>query len=262
MLSYKHIYHAGNFADVHKHLILIALLKYLQQDPRPYTYIDTHSGSGIYDLSSAEANKTSEYLDGIEAIKSSKDPAIIEYLSLIYELNNAKSTRYYPGSPEIATMLARSDDIMHFCELHNNEFKLLQNNYRKFKNVFVHHHNGFEGLLSLCPPKIRRGLVLIDPSYEIKSDYEEVAQTVIKAHKKWPEAIFAIWYPMLKAKRHEEMIKAVNKLPGVVISDLVICKPDEVRGMYGTGMIIVNTPEELIGEIGVIEDALNEIYCW
>src|SRR5690242_18464958 len=133
MLSYKHIFHAGNFADVHKHLILIAAFKHLRKSDKPYTYIDTHCGSGIYDLRCSQAQKTGEYKEGIEKFKNLNDPLIVEYVDLIHRLNGSKSTRYYPGSPEIAALMARPDDQLHFIELHNNEFLLLSQHYGKLK---------------------------------------------------------------------------------------------------------------------------------
>lgn len=247
MLSYKHIFHAGSFADVHKHLILIALFKHLQKTPAPYTYIDTHSGSGIYDLASPAARKTGEYLGGIEKIKGAKEPMIVEYLALIYKLNGRKSLRYYPGSPEIATLMARPNDVLHFCELHNNEFQLLKSHYQNYKNTFVHHMNGFEYALKT---KLQKGLVLIDPPYEVKSDYRAVVATV----KKLPKRLVAVWYPMLQAERHVEMVEALQKLGNAYVSE--IRSATRTQGMYGAGMVIINGTQELVQEIKEIEQLL------
>jgi len=214
MLSYQHHYHAGSLSDIHKHGLLIKLIKALTIKDRPLSYMETHSGRGFYDLACWEAQKTGEAKEGIESLlaKNSHPDLNDDYLNLIKLLRiEFSNPSFYPGSPLIAKRLLRPQDELFLMELHPGEIKHLQG-LRKINGpkTNIHHRDGYEGVLAVAPPKNRRGLVLIDPSYEVKSEYNQVAEFCIKLHKKWPESIIMIWYPILNQGYHESMKDNLN----------------------------------------------------
>ena len=251
MLSYQHGFHAGNFADLHKHLTLALLLESLNRKAKPWSYLETHSGRGRYDLRDAQAAKTGEYLEGIAKLWDQHfDSALGRYLDLVRSLN-ATSLETYPGSPLIAASMAREQDQIHLMELHPQEVVELRRNFRSFEQVGVHHRDGFEGVLSLLPPKPNRGLVLVDPAYEVKSEYNQVASFISKSLKVWANGCYAIWYPVLGAARHEEMISLiVDRCPdvGLLRSEMHVDLPAE-RGMFGSGMLLINPPWQVDQEL-------------
>lgn len=202
MLSYRHGFHAGNFVDVHKHVTLMLLLEALKKKDTPFCYIDTHAGAAVYDLQSEFAQKTREYETGISRLWELPDlpEPIAQYVAAVRKMNtgHGKTFRYYPGSPEIAHQLLRSQDRLILMELHNTEIPILREHFENDQQVSVHHRDGFEGLGGLVPPREKRGLVLIDPAYEIKGEFDRVVETVTSAWQKWPTGIYAIWYPVQK----------------------------------------------------------------
>ena len=248
MLSYQHGFHAGNFADLHKHLSLALLLESLNRKSKPWSYLETHSGRGLYDLRDAQAEKTGEYLQGIAKLWSNhSDDGLGRYIDLIRALNPSGNLEIYPGSPQIAANMARADDSIHLMELHPQEVAALKRNFRGYEGVAVHHRDGYEGVLAHLPPKPNRGLVLIDPAYEVKDEYAQVASFVVKALKKWGNASIAIWYPVLSAQRHEQMINSVVMgcpEPSILRSEMHIAAPAE-RGMFGSGMLLINPPWQI-----------------
>lgn len=243
MLSYQHSYHAGNRADVHKHEILARLLAILTEKDRPLTYIETHAGRGIYDLTSAEAQKTGEATEGICALlQEAALPEAHPYMQALAATRLMHGPNSYPGSPAIARHMLRPQDVLHLCELHPQEVRYLRAAI-KAKNIHIHHRNGYEVALALCPPTPLRGLALIDPSYEVKSEYEQAAQCAATLHQKWPQAVIVLWYPMLKAGLHQQMLTTLEAaaLPMLHLPHQW-CSPEEVRGMYGSGILIINPP--------------------
>lgn len=263
MLSYQHGFHAGNFADLHKHLTLTLLLESLNRKAKPWSYLESHSGRGLYDLSDAQAAKTGEYLQGIARLWGlQSDTALGRYLDLVRATNEAE-LKIYPGSPLIAALMARSGDRIHLMELHPQEVQVLKQNFRQYPQVGVHHRDGYEGVLGLLPPKPNRGLVLIDPAYEVKSEYSDVAKFMLKASRAWGNGTFAIWYPILAAARHEAMISEIEKTCGEVAllrSEMLIDRAVE-RGMYGSGMLLINPPwqldQQLADSVPQLISALN-----
>lgn len=234
MLSYQHSYHAGNPADLHKHLVLAELLNLLTRKARGISYLETHAGRGLYDLAAPESLKTGEATEGIEAIELPDSP--LKTALDITRRRFGKSA--YPGSPLIARTLLRAQDRLHLMELHPAEFGALRKALRS-KNTAVHHRDGYEGVLSLSPPKPRKGLVLVDPSYEVKTEYEQVADFTHKLMAKWPEATVMIWYPILPAGRHEDLISWL-KLNFIRHEVSFTLKDGE--GMIGSGLVLVNAP--------------------
>ena len=251
MLSYLHGFHAGNFADVHKHHTLVALLTSLNRKEKPWSYLETHSGKAAYDLSDDQALKTLEFKDGISKLWThpSVNESLLAYLECVKQCNGDE-LQSYPGSPAIAASMAREADKLHLMELHPNEVKVLKHHFRRDPRVSVHHRDGNEGVLSLLPPKPNRGLVLIDPSYEVKEEYEQVVHFITMAHKRWPIGTYAIWYPLLPANRWRFMLEDLRRtgIRNMLLSELHVKQPSE-QGMYGSGMLIMNPPWNLEGAL-------------
>lgn len=234
MLSYQHAFHAGGPADVHKHIALAELVSLLIRKKRPITYMETHAGRGMYDLGSTETARTGEASEGINAIELSE----CAFSDTLNQVRQKHGKTAYPGSPAVAQELLRTDDQIHLMELHPTEHKFLTNNING-KNVHIHNRDGYEGVMSISPPTPRKGLVLIDPSYEVKTEYIDVAKFVHRLIAKWPEATILIWYPILSAKRHEELLSEL-KLP--YQKDEVNFNLKSGKGMTGSGLILVNAP--------------------
>lgn len=241
MLSYQHIYHAGNPADLHKHALLAAMLTRLTEKPKPLTYMETHAGRALYDLSSAEALKTGEAAAGIGA-HGGDFPPDHPYALVLDRVRARHGATAYPGSPLIAAELLREGDSLHLAELHPQEQAALQQ--AMGHRAKVHRQDGYEMVLSLCPPEPRRGMLLIDPSYEVKSEYDRIPDVVKKLHRAWNVGVLAIWYPILKDARHLPMIRALEAqdLPKVLKSEVRFPPVREGHGMVGSGMFVVNTP--------------------
>lgn len=235
MLSYQHAYHAGNLADLHKHASLIALLHSLTRKPRPISYIETHAGRGIYDLASPEATKTGEAARGIQSAALPDGP----YRDLLTRIRAEHGEQAYPGSPLIARETLRDTDQLHLMELHPAEHRALKRALSA-PNVSIHHRNGYEGALALSPPTPRRGLVLVDPSYEIKTEYVEAADFTRRLIAKWPQAVVMLWYPVLPEARHTDLLNGLKPLQ--VLRDEVRFDTGKDRGMTGSGLALVNAP--------------------
>lgn len=251
MLSYQHIYHAGNMADVQKHLWLITVLDYLTKKDKPFLWLDTHAGRGLYDLSSPEAQKIKEYESGIlqfygtETNGTTMPPSLSRYIAFIANLNKGNNIKTYPGSAYLAAKIMRPTDKLYAFDLHKGEFPHLEKTLKNYLNSTTRFENGFQGLKSLIPhTTLKRGGALIDPSYEQKDEYANTAKTVIETYQKWPQGIYMIWYPILDKGLHNELIeplKALN-LPAENISIDELHFGDVERRMKGTGMVIINPP--------------------
>ena len=294
MLSYQHAFHAGNHADILKHLTLTGVLTALNKKDKPYTYFDTHSASGLYDLLDNRAEKTGEAAQGImRLISSLKDefsgshPLLSAYISLIEKYT---SKNLYPGSPEIGRLLLRPCDYMVLSELHPQEIENLRRNMIKApfceaacRQIQIHARNGFEMLKALTPPKTKRGAVLIDPSYEEASDYRDVADTICTVNKKWSNGIIMLWYPLLAHREAEinnmlekitESARALNTNIEIADLRLEVASKDAHKEMslkeyeaseknpprlYGSGILVLNAPWHLEEEVSKEMDLLKEI---
>ncbi|GGB52563.1 ribosomal RNA large subunit methyltransferase J [Oceanisphaera marina] len=249
MLSYRHAFHAGNHADVLKHAVQSLILEALCIKDKGFSYIDTHSGAGGYALDHEWTQKKSEYLTGIAPLwqERQKWPQLAGYFAAIEAMNSGEKLDFYPGSPKVAEYFQRPQDSSTLMELHHNEVELLRQNMSR--NAAIHHRNGFEGLPALLPPTPKRGLVLIDPPYELKEDYQTVARTLAKAYKRWPIGIYAIWYPLLaKNVDRSDGLKAALTNCGfeqVLCAELSVSQQADDFGMYGSGMIVLNPPWKL-----------------
>nr|CAA6823467.1 MAG: Protein involved in catabolism of external DNA [uncultured Thiotrichaceae bacterium] len=221
---------------------------------KPFVYVDTHAGAGVYDLSGKWAGKTGEYAWGIGRIwdQQSKWPLLASYFQTIRSHNPDEKLQYYPGSPDIAAQLLRAQDKIILSELHNNEVDMLRENMRRHKRgddrVGLHHRDGFEALPALMPPTPRRGLVLIDPPYELKEDYTRVVETLKKAYKRWATGTYVVWYPLLAKQRdHSQMMlkKLAQQCDNLLVAELEVEAQQIDLGMHGSGLAIINAPWQL-----------------
>lgn len=241
MLSYQHGYHAGNFADVHKHFILSAMLQSLTRKDKPFSYLETHAGRALYDFTEEQAQKTLEYQQGIARLWQGTIEST-GYMAAVRSFNQ-DALLQYPGSPCIAQYFSRESDRLSLMELHPAESMALKRQFRNSKNIAVHNRDGYEGVAALLPPKPNRGMVLIDPSYEEKSEYDQVVVFLKKALKQWRNGSFAIWYPLLEANRWKSMKHKLQRsgLRNILCSEIEVDSADS-GGMYGSGMLLINPP--------------------
>ena len=261
MLSYRHGFHAGNFADVFKHFLLTYLLKQLKQN-KPFSFIDPFAAAGKYDLKDPFMEKNKEYLNGINKILNTKtsDPLINEYLKLVKQVNknkNIKSIEIYPGSSLFSTLELDKEDKIYLSELHNNEFELLKKNFIDDKRVVCEKKDAYASLSKVISSYEGSRLVLIDPSYEIKNEYEKVLKLINHNHRQFSDVCFMIWYPVLQNGKH---IIFENKMNDFNIKNLTHIKIDlknSLMRMQGTGFFIINSPQNMAENV---ENSLNEIF--
>ncbi len=263
MLSYRHGFHAGNHADVLKHYVLFSVLNYYNEKDKPYWYIDTHSGAGLYDINHEFAEKTGEYHEGIGLLQKSKNlpKELLEFLEFLVQFQINK--KLYPGSPVIAQKIVRSVDRIKLFELHPADSEHLINNFKgqgiKYQ---VQKSDGFQGLISLLPPSSRRAVVLIDPPYEDKNDYRTVVNTLKEAYKRFSTGCYMVWYPLLM---RDESLSLPGKLQRALADNflnvtLSVYEPNgEQFGMFGSGLFIVNPPYTLKKELEKIMPILVDI---
>lgn len=253
MLSYRHSFHAGNFADVLKHIILIQSLDYLNKKDKPWCCLDTHAGPGKYELDGDYALKNREFDNGIAKLWRRDDlpDSVAHYVSLIKRFNKPDQLTRYPGSPLIAKQLLREKDRLCLFELHNTEIKLLMVEAKKDKRIKVFHADGLTSALTLLPPVERRGLVLIDPSYEIKSDYQQVVETLVAMHKRFAVGTYALWYPVIERSRNRKLERALQAtgIKNMQLFELGIRADSNEHGMTASGMIVINPPWTLMAEM-------------
>ncbi|MCK0149027.1 23S rRNA (adenine(2030)-N(6))-methyltransferase RlmJ [Marivita sp. S6314] len=246
MLSYQHLYHAGNAADVHKHAALASALAYLTRKPKPLSYIETHAGRGLYDLTAPEAVKTGEAAAGITRLRAAF-PEAHPYLQAL-----ARNPDHYPGSPALAHALLRPTDTLHLAELHPQEHAHLRQNLRA-PNVHVYKQNGLEMAQSLCPPTPRRGLMLVDPSYEVKTEYEVLPKFLSTLARKWNVGVLMLWYPILTSQPHTPMLADLKtRFPDALTHEVAFPPARDGHRMVGSGLFVVNPPYGLQTELAAL----------
>ncbi|MBP2195556.1 MULTISPECIES: 23S rRNA (adenine(2030)-N(6))-methyltransferase RlmJ [Pantoea] len=259
MLSYRHSFHAGNHADVLKHTVESLILTALMEKEKPFLYLDTHAGAGRYQLSGEHAERTGEYLEGIARIWQQPDaPELLKpYFSAIRNLNPNGTLRYYPGSPLIARHLLRQDDKLQLTELHSSDYPLLRNEFSKDSRARVERADGYQQLKSKLPPPTRRGLILIDPPYELKSDYQAVVKGIQEGHKRFGTGIYALWYPVVLRQQIKHMTKDLQAtgIRNILQIELAVRPDSDQRGMTASGMIVINPPWKL-------EQQMKELLPW
>lgn len=259
MLSYRHGFHAGQHADVFKHLVLTWLVRALLHKEKPFFYLDTHSGAGRYDLGSAMACKNREYETGISPLWTIGDApeAVKDYLESVRALNSDGKLRFYPGSPRIVRHYLRAGDRMALSELHPNEVKVLGEEFAGDKQVKIHPLDGYQALKALLPPPERRGLVLIDPAFELKDEWRRLLDAVKEAYRRWATGIFAVWYPIQDRATADDFLRRFKKsgIRKVLVAEFSILDPDETLRLNGSGMVIINPPWKL-------EEELRSLLPW
>jgi len=263
MLSYRHAFHAGNHADVLKHFVQVQLHLYMNQKDAAYTYIDTHSGAGVYALDSSFSTKNAEFDTGIGPLWDRKDlpPALAAYLAVVKGMNPSGKMRYYPGSPYVADQMTRLEDRLRLFELHPADSKILADNFRKAeahraeqgerargRRVIIERGDGFGSLKALLPPPSRRALVLIDPPYEMKDDYRKVKDALEEALGRFPTGMFAVWYPVLQRMESRQFADKLKRLPAkewLNVTLTVSTPGPDGFGLHSSGMFILNPPYTL-----------------
>lgn len=248
MLSYRHGFHAGHAADVLKHAVFVFVLGHLQRKVGPLLVLDTHAGAGLYDLASAEAAKTGEFRGGIGRLLpagSENAPELLaDYLALVRARNPQETLRVYPGSPALALAMNRPQDRLAFFELHPADHRQLAGLVGRTKGVGVERSDGFKGLLAQMPPAGRRGLALIDPSYEIKTDFDKVATALAKAWRRFATGVYILWYPVIERPRIDALLAAVagSGIRKVYRIEFGMAPDAPGYGMTASGVLVVNPP--------------------
>ncbi|MET0437970.1 MAG: 23S rRNA (adenine(2030)-N(6))-methyltransferase RlmJ [Devosia sp.] len=265
-MNYRHVFHAGNFADVVKHTILTRILAYLMRKDAPFRVIDTHAGVGLYDLKGAAAEKTGEWVDGIGRLidQDFSEPAkdlLAPYLDAVRAQNPDGDLRFYPGSPLITRNMLRQQDRLMALELHPIDVESLRENFAGDFQVRVTHVDGWQALGTHLPPKEKRGLVLIDPPFEERNEFERMAQNLIKAHKRWPTGLYALWYPIKDVADVDKFVALLQAsgIPKILRLELTIRAPSDPPRLHGTGMIVVNPPFVLEKEMRTLLPLLADV---
>jgi len=251
MLSYRHVFHAGNHADVLKHCVLLAVLDYLNKKDKPYWVIDTHAGAGGYRLDAGRAQTHAEWQDGIGRLWHRDDlpPLVARYVAAVKADNQDGRPRRYPGSPLLALRALRASDRLRLFELHPADVKLLAQNVAAatpdaLERAHIRQEDGFTGLLALLPPPPRRALILIDPAYEDKRDYARVVTCVKEGLQRFANGVFMIWYPLLQRNESLTLAAKLKKLaPDWLHATLQVRSPaPDGMGMHGSGVFLINPP--------------------
>jgi len=259
MLSYRHSFHAGNHADVLKHTVQSLIIESLKEKEKPFLYLDTHAGAGRYQLSGEHAERTGEYLEGIARIWQRDDipEELAAYMSVVNHFNRNESLRYYPGSPLIARQLLREEDKLQLTELHPSDFPLLRSEFQKDDRTRVARADGYQQLKAQLPPPSRRGLILMDPPYEMKTDYQDVVKGIQEGYKRFATGTYALWYPVVMRQQIKKMLRDLEAtgIRRILQIELGVRPDSDQRGMTASGMIVINPPWKL-------EQQMNNVLPW
>ena len=247
-MNYRHAFHAGNFADVFKHAVLAHVLGYLTRKPAPIRFIDTHAGTGVYDLAGPEAARTGEWREGVGRIAHALvppglGPVLAPYLASIGTPDAAGVWRSYPGSPAIAQTVLRPEDRLTLCELHPEDAAALRRNMGRDPRVTVQPSDGYAALKALVPPPERRGLVLIDPPFEQAGEFDTLLAALCRAHRKWATGVYMVWYPLKERAAVARFARGLAEagVRRVLQLHLVVGDPD-AGPLAGSGLVLVNPP--------------------
>ncbi len=255
-MNYRHAFHAGNQADVLKHVVLVALLEALRGKDKPFSALDLHAGIGRYALA-AEASKTGEYVDGIARIEhEAAAPAVVaRYLEMVRSFNPSGRLEIYPGSPRLIRALMRPDDRLTLVELHPEDNARLRAEFAGDDQVAIHHRDSGRSLRGLLPPQPRRGLLLLDPSFEQPDELARLARGIATAHRRWPEGVIAAWYPIKDRPPVDAMLAALPALPRAWTAELTVFDTLFPARLNGSGLVLANLPWG-------VEDALRDALAW
>jgi 23S rRNA (adenine2030-N6)-methyltransferase len=265
-MNYQHAFHAGNFADVHKHAVLARILVHLRAKPAAFRVIDTHAGAGRYDLSAPEAVRGGEWQDGIKRLWEASPSSelrdfLAPYLDVVAALNPDRSLRTYPGSPAIVQALLRAQDRLIACELEPRASGALKAALRADRRAKVLAIDGWTALRAYGPPKERRGLILVDPSYEENADFNRLSNELAVAHGKWPSGIYLLWYPIKERDAPDALARRLRRLalPNVLRSELMLGPARADAGLAGSGLILLNPPFRLDAQLRALLPELARI---
>lgn len=270
-MNYRHHYHAGNYADVFKHALLLVLIRAMQRKEKGFLYLDTHAGRGGYDLSMPSVlpdgrSREPEYPAGIGRLwgAGGLPPALNDYLALIRRFNDRNGAtgdelKFYPGSPWIAKLLVRPQDRLALCELRPDDSEALEFEFARESRVRVQVTDGYTGLKALLPPPEKRALVLIDPPFETKKEFADIARGLRDALKRLPGAVIAVWYPITERARTDEFHHQLVELATpAFFAELTIAGPESLLKMKGCGLLILNPPWQVDREIRALLPVLQQ----
>jgi 23S rRNA (adenine2030-N6)-methyltransferase len=267
-MNYQHAFHAGNFADVHKHVVLTRILEHLRGKPAAFRVIDTHAGSGRYDLLGPQAVRSGEWRDGIERLVDAAQKGLIgqallaPYLDIVMALNPGGTLRLYPGSPLIAKARLRQVDRLIACELQPHAAAVLKSCLRRDPRAKVLALDGWMALNANIPPKERRGLVLVDPPFEEAADFTRLSGALADAHRKWPTGIYMLWYPIKEREAADALARRLRRLglPKLLRCEITLAAPRADIGLVGSGLIVVNPPYTLHEELRTLLPTLAPLF--
>jgi len=265
-LNYRHAFHAGSFADVFKHAVLCRILAHLRGKESAFRVIDTHAGAGLYDLSGPEAGRSGEWKDGIARLLVAELPkpvaALLQpYLDVMGALNERDELKLYPGSPALVRAWLRPQDKLTACELHPETFRELSRTLQRDVRIKTLEIDGWTALKAYVPPKERRGLVLVDPSFERDDEFHNLAESFAAAHRKWPTGIYALWYPIKGRSGPDAFAKRLRRLtiPKILRAELIVSALSDPSRLNGSGLILVNPPWTLENELKILLPTLAGI---
>ncbi len=258
-MNYRHAFHAGNHTEVFKHAALVFVLEHLLQKPQPFAVLDTHAGLGLYDLTSEQAQKTREYEEGVARIIGPGLKSAPAYTSLVQSMN-PDGPAAYPGSPEIVRHFLRDQDRLMACELHPADAETLKARYRGDPRISIHHRDGYEAIGGLLPPPERRGLVFIDPPFELKDEAARLARALATGLKRWSTGIFLAWYPVKDHEIGDALAAAAGEagLPKALRAEFLPYAMDETT-LPGGGLIVCNTPWKLDEKLSALCEELGGV---
>ncbi|HUI15542.1 MAG TPA: 23S rRNA (adenine(2030)-N(6))-methyltransferase RlmJ [Xanthobacteraceae bacterium] len=268
-MNYQHAFHAGNFADVHKHVVLTLVLDYLRRKPAPFRVIDSHAGVGRYDLTGPEAARSPEWRDGIARLvaaapdlRGSAYALLKPYLDIVAAQNLSGALRVYPGSPLIAKARLRPQDRLVACELEPRAAASLKASLRGDPRIKTLTIDGWIAVKANVPPKERRGLMLIDPPYEDAHDFIRLTDALGEAHRKWPTGIYMLWYPIKERAAPDALARRLRRLgvTKVLRSEITLAATRPGAGLAGSGLIVVNPPHTLAGDLQILLPVLIRVF--
>lgn len=265
-MNYRHAYHAGNFADVFKHVILMLLIEHLREKDKPFTIIDTHAGIGMYDLAGKEAQKTHEYEDGVMRLMAtpSLSPPLARFRQWVADIAGMQggSLTRYPGSPRLARSMLRQDDRLQLVELHPEDMQTLRAVFTRDRQTITHHMDAYQALKALLPPTPRRGLVLIDPPFEKPDEFTQLVAGIREGYRRWASGIYAVWYP-LKTESPVERFRRQLSDTGIrrILDAELTLQPLDDEHLHGCGMTLINPPWRLESELAPLLKELATLFA-
>jgi 23S rRNA (adenine2030-N6)-methyltransferase len=271
-MNYRHAFHAGNFADVFKHAVLGRILMHLRAKPAAFRVIDTHAGIGLYDLNSDEARRGAEWHDGIgrliaerasNTLGAEAETLLMPLFDVLAALNPPGALDIYPGSPALVRAWLRPQDRLLACELEPKAAAALAANLRGDPRIKTLAIDGWTALSAYVPPKERRGVVLVDPPYEKPDDFVRLAEGLAIAHHKWPTGIYMLWYPIKDRSGPDRLARAVRRLaiPKILRAEMMVAPPSADGPLTGSGLILVNPPWTLEGELKILSPVLSRLFA-